>query len=261
MSWILLLRIVPILCIVVSGASLLLLMNILPVSQEKRLFCKTRIISSYCKLILKILGIRLTVIRHEQYDKKQNYLILSNHLSYVDIFLIASFIPAVFVTSFDIKKFFLPGFVAQLGGSLFVERKSIAGLKREIWNVADTLKKGFHVVLFPETTSTNGERVLPFKSALIESVFEVRKPIIPLCLKYRRVNDEPVVFKNRNMVFWYGNMGFFPHLVKLMSLRSIQVELVVLEKIEVKDHTTRKEISEQAYQKISRCYEDGKVSK
>lgn len=261
MSWILLLRIVPVLCIVVSGTSLLLLVNVLPVSLEKRLFYKTRIISFYCKLILKLLGINLTVVGHEKIDRKENGLILSNHLSYVDIFLIASFIPAVFITSFDIKKFFLPGFVAQLGGSLFVERKSIAQLKKEIQNVADTLEKGFHVVLFPETTSTGGEHVLPFKSALIESVLHVRKPIIPLCLKYRRINDEPIGFKNRDAVFWYGNMDFLPHLVRLLSLRSIQVELVFMEKIEIKDHSTRKEISGQAYHRISQCYEDGKISK
>ena len=235
------------------------MLNLLPLHKDKKLFITTKIIFPYCRIILKILRVKVNFIGFEGFEKDKNGLIVCNHLSYLDIIMIYSFMPCVFITSFDIKNFALPGLLARLGGSLFINRKDVSGIKGEIKSISEILEKGFMVVLFPESTSTDGEAVLPFKSSLVKSAMDTKKPVIPFCIRYRKINNRPVTTENRDLIFWYGNMGFFPHFFKLMSVSSMHVELAALGTIEADNYSSRKELSDEAHKRISDCYQDARV--
>lgn len=157
----------------------------------------------------------------------ENFLIVSNHLSYLDILSLSSFFPTSFVTSVEIKKMPVLGQITQLAGCLFVERRSRAELGKEINELCEGLKSGLNITIFPEATSTDGSGVLKFKRPLFQSALKTHSPVLPLCINYLSVNGEKIGVHNRDFVCWYGSMDFFSHLWKLVQQRKIVVQISI----------------------------------
>lgn len=175
-------------------------------------------------LILKLM--RVKVKNLGEIDKSKNYYIVSNHLSYVDILVICTRMPSVFVTSMEMKKTPVLGQITDLAGCLYVERRNRSNISNEIKNIIEALQNGLNVTVFPESTSTNGEQVLPFKRSLYQSAIESGVDVLPMTLNYTKLNNEKITTKNRDLVFWYDDMTFADHLYKLcMSASSLEVEL------------------------------------
>lgn len=188
-------------------------------------------------------------------NEKKNYLILCNHISYLDIFILSSFFPASFIASVDeVRNTFLLGKVTELSGGFFVERRSRSGLRAEIESISGMLKMGINVALFPEGTTSNGERVLPFKTPLISIAQKAEKDILPLCIKYRRINGEEINARNRDLIYYYGEMNFFEHFFDFLSVSSVDVELMMLESINPVSGASRKELAASAFSAISSAY-------
>ena len=189
----------------------------------------TKITSIGSTISLWIFGISVTVTnRPLEKDALQKVLVISNHLSYLDIFIISSLFPSLYITSVEVQRMFFLGLMTRLGGSLFIERRSKTLLLKEIDRIADILKRGNTITLFPEGTSSNGENVLPFKGALFTAAEKAAVPIQPICLKYTLINGKPITSKNRDYAYYYGDLEFFPHLVKLFFVRSIKVHVTFL---------------------------------
>ncbi len=213
-----------------------------------------RITSLAAKLGLKLFNIRVSVKGKDKLSSlPQPCLVIANHLSYLDILIIASCLPSLFITSIELKKTFFLGLVSRMGGSLFVERRSKTKLLQEIENVAAVIKSGINVVLFPEGTSSNGDSVLPFKAALFSSATSAQVAVQPLCIKYHAIDDKPIDADNRDLAYYYGHLQFFPHLLKLLTLKSIDVQLTVLDSF-TPGAMTRKEIADRARAAIMECY-------
>ncbi len=202
---------------------------------------------------ISILGIKVTV-KGEMPSVNNHFFIVSNHLGYLDIFIIAKYFPAVFVTSVEMRETKFLGEVCYLGGCHFVERRSLKKLAREIREIADTLKDNMNVVLFPEAKSTNGEKVIDFKPSLFEAARRQNSVILPLCLNYRKLDGEVITLKNRDEVFWYGEMSFFPHFLSLLNKKSIEVDLNVLGTLESQRFKDRNELADKTYDLISKQY-------
>jgi 1-acyl-sn-glycerol-3-phosphate acyltransferase len=220
---------------------------------RRRFFAATT--SFFCRQGLGVLGIRAAVRGTGKEDlRRRNHLIVSNHLSYVDILIISSLAPSAFITSVELKHTFLLGLLARFGGSLFVERRSPAGLKREIAEITRALKEGLTVVLFPEGTTSNGDSVRPFRNSLFTAATETGTDILPLCLKYTRVDGRPLGRGNRDSIFYYGGTSFFEHLPRLLSLRSVDVECTILTPIPALQRDSRKDLARTAHHAISAVY-------
>lgn len=227
-------------------------------NKTKRLRLATKVSSFFNRVLIKSLGINVRITGSVP-SADTNYLILSNHLSYLDIFIIFSFFPASFIASVDeVRETFLLGKITELSGGFFVERRSRSGLRAEIESIAELLKTGLNVVLFPEGTTSNGERVLPFKTPLISIAGKAGVKILPLCIKYMKINGEGIDAGNRDLVYYYGDMEFFSHYFKLLQVRTIDVELKVLEKIIPRSGASRKEVAGAAFAAISAAYENGR---
>ena len=181
------------------------------------------VMSSYCKFSLKLIGIRV-----KKYGKIESPFVVSNHLSYLDILVLASLHPTAFVTSVEIREMPGLGLLTELGGCLFVERRSRANLSKEIQDLTNALNKNIPVTIFPEATSTNAESVLRFKRPLFQASQDSGKSVTPICINYLKVDGEYLNKQNRDTVCWYGSMDFLPHLWKLMEKREILVEIRVL---------------------------------
>ncbi|HVY56033.1 MAG TPA: lysophospholipid acyltransferase family protein [Thermodesulfobacteriota bacterium] len=204
----------------------------------------------------KMLGIRARLRgRGNGIRSEKSVLILSNHLSYVDIFVISSFFPVSFIASVDeVKSDLLLGKATELSGGFFVERRSRSGLRSEIEAISEILDLGINVALFPEGTTSSGDRVLPFKTPLLSIAEKAGVEILPLCIKYTGIDGEALTEKNRDLIYYYGDMKFFDHFFKLLSVKSVDAELMLLDRIDPRTASSRKEMARSVYDMINSAY-------
>lgn len=223
--------------------------------RKTKLITSSQITSFYAKMILIVLGIKVNLKNLDKYTQAdQNYMVVSNHLSYVDIFVIYSVLPAVFVANSELEEEFPLGAITAYAGGIFVERRNRSKLLDDMNKITDVLNMGLDIVLFPEATTSNGESVLPFKVPFLKSAINSDKDVLPLCINYRKINGVPVSKENRDFAFYYESIPFFKHFFRLLTLESIDVDIEALEKIEVDPDMTRKELSQIAYERISGFY-------
>lgn len=230
--------------------------RLLPGDDRNRLHRLTRNASVFSRAALRALGISFVINRHPARSDDTGRLIVANHLSWLDIVLLSSVTPVVFITSVELRNAVFLGMLARMAGSLFVERRSPSGLKREIEAVEKLLQDGFSVVLFPEGTTSNGDTVRPFKVSLFDAACRAHVNVLPVCLRYGTVNGQSVTPGNRNRIFYYGGARFFRHLLGVLLLQSVTAEITLLDEIEAaRGIPSRKELSSLAHRSISTAYE------
>ena len=213
-----------------------------------------QIVSIICKLGLKIFNVKVRKT-FAPVDFNDNYLIVSNHLSYLDILIISSYLPTCFVTSHEMKETPFLGHLCLLGGCLFVERRSRAGITGEVKELSNALDDGLNVVIFPEATSTNGESVIRFRRPLFQAAINAHAKVLPLCLNYRTLDGEKLTIKNRDKVFWYGDMGFLGHALALFKHKGVVAELTIMPSLKSTDYADKNELSDVCYKLVSDEFE------
>ena len=216
----------------------------------------TRLVSFFAGLVLRLYGVRVIATGSRRLaPQHQGHLVVSNHLSYIDVLVLASLAPSVFVTSIELRNTLLLGQLARLSGSLFVERRKASGLRREIDAITAVLNQRFSVVLFPEGTTFNGDHVHPFKRSLLDAAVKAHCNILPVCIRYQRVNGQPLSASSRDAVLYYGGTTFFRHFPRFLSLRSVEVRISALHPITTRTDDSRKHLAERAHEAISAEYE------
>lgn len=226
--------------------------------RNDRLRYFTENVSKWAGRALDAMNFELEVIGYdEKRMAEQNFLMIGNHMSYVDILVTSSVEPIVFVTSVDMGETAFLGQMAELGGSIFVERRNRSQIGRDLGVIADTLRSGFNVMIYPEGTSSDGQKLLPFKKSLFMSAVEAETDILPVCLKYVEIDGEPFGPENAHKVCWYGDMTFAPHFLQMLKLKRVKAELHFLEPIKVTKESTRHELAEKAYNAIHAAYFGG----
>ncbi len=221
----------------------------------KRRWFRIRASGVFNRWLLRGFGVR---IRWKGLEKRPPLdtpaLYVGNHVSDLDALLINSSIPAIFVTSVEIAQTPVLGMLARLGGGMYVERRQRFTLLRELNEMVDFYHQGFSIALFPEGTSTDGSQLYPFKNALFRAAIAAEVPVVPLCLQYMAVDGQPLSPSNRDSIFYYGKMTFWSHLVRLCRVRTIDVEVSVLDPIPLRDTDSRKSVCHQAREAIARAY-------
>jgi lyso-ornithine lipid O-acyltransferase len=147
-------------------------------------------------------------------------LLVCNHLSYLDILVLASLTPAIFVAKRNIKSWPLIGWLTTLAGTVFVDRERRTRVGQTNEEIRQALDGGVLVVLFPEGTSSDGRTVLPFKSSLLEPAAQQNHPLSIALIQYHL--DEGVVSED---VCYWGDMTFFPHLLNLLGQRTVRASV------------------------------------
>jgi 1-acyl-sn-glycerol-3-phosphate acyltransferase len=170
-------------------------------------------------------------------------LLVCNHLSYLDVLVLVSLTPAVFVSKAEVKHWPVFGWFARLAGTLFVDRTRRSDVTRMNAAIDQALAAGNVLVLFPEGTSWNGSEVLPFKSPLLEPIVGAKHPLSVAHLRYS-VTDGSVA----NDVCYWGDMTFFPHLVRLMTRAGVAAH-VRFNRIET-PAADRKELARQLHRAV-----------
>ena len=183
----------------------------------------------YHRALCALIGVRIRTAGKRSPDFP--LLILSNHASWLDIVVITALTPAVFVAKKEVARWPVFGWLAKLQRTVFIDRERRHRTGAATQEIAERLLGGDAVVLFAEGTSSDGNHVLPFRSALIGAVHHAigssthhdRVTVQPLSLAYTGLSGLPLGRAGRNRVAWYGDLDLVPHLVRLCAAGAIDV--------------------------------------
>ena len=209
----------------------------------------------YARYGLWVLSVRVNPVDLERALASGNGLYVGNHLSYIDVLVFVSHIPAGFVTSMEIRETPVLGQICLMAGCSFVERRNKVNIQNEVRDISETLRAGLNVAIFPESTSTNGQQILRFRRPLYTAAIGSARPVIPFCLNYHTVGGEPINRRTADTVFWYGDMDFASHLWAFAGNGGTLVDLVFLEPLVVSatdDATTLAERSQKMVESVFR---------
>jgi len=190
----------------------------------------------WAQAILPVLGVDLTVVGE---PPSKPFLLVSNHLSYLDIPVIGSQVGVVFVAKSELASWPVVGFLCRAANTIFVDRNVRRDLQRVMQGIDRELELGQGVLLFAEGTSSKGATVLPFRPSLLEPAVRSELPVSYATLSYHTPEDEQPAHL---AVCWWGGMDFSPHALNLATLRQVKAKLVFGDK-QLHD-TDRKRLAE-----------------
>jgi lyso-ornithine lipid O-acyltransferase len=149
-------------------------------------------------------------------------LVVSNHLSYIDILVLSARMPCFFVAKIEIGGWPFFGKAARCGGTIFVDRSSLASAMSVAEQMTERLKMTIPVpvLLFPEGTSTDGEQVIRFHSRLIDPATSLGVPITTAMVRYIIHDGTP-----ERELCWYGDETFVNHLWKVLGVGGFEAEV------------------------------------
>lgn len=147
-------------------------------------------------------------------------LVVSNHLSYLDIIIISAAMPCFFVAKMEIDRWPYFGKAARTGGTIFLDRSSLVSAMSVAEQISERLSLSVPVLLFPEGTSTDGAEVLRFHSRLIDPATAAGAPITAAALRY--VIQGGV---EERELCWYGDESFVTHLWKVLGVAGFSAQL------------------------------------
>lgn len=151
--------------------------------------------------------------------------------------------------------FFIEGALILLLVGDPIRRRRLQIARADLRRVEQALWNGFDAAVFPEATSTDGEKVLPFKPAVFRAAAEAAAFVQPLHLRYESIDGRPIDARTRDLVCRYGDMTFVPHLWKLAGCRRITARLSVLEAFPGAGAEPRA-LSVRAHELVRRRHED-----
>ena len=201
----------------------------------------------YHRILCRLLGVRITVVG--EICAGRPLLIAANHVSWIDISVVTALAPVVFVAKREVAAWPLFGLLAKLQRSVFVDRAQPRRTPEVNREIAGRLADGDPVVLFAEGTSSDGNRVLAFRSSLIGAAHAALDAaggsvlVQPMAIAYTRIGGVPAGRQHRPQVAWYGAMELVPHLLDVLRRGAIDVTVSWGEPVECAAVTDRKALA------------------
>jgi len=214
----------------------------------------SRLNRNYTLLLRLILNIKVTIAGDAGQLERGGYVVIANHVSYVDGIVLGSIFPIVFVSKREVKKWPIVGQWNVLCGTIFINRQRKNEVGTMVREMTRKLRQEANILLFPEGTSTNGEKMLPFQTVPLAAPLRSRSIIVPVTLAYTTIDEQPVTAANRDFVYWYGDMDFVTHFWNLLGRRGVEVLVTLQPKIEcfryADNSAGRKKLAEDCYNRV-----------
>jgi lyso-ornithine lipid O-acyltransferase len=203
------------------------------------------------KFMCRLLGFKVTV--NGNLSQGRPLLLVSNHVSWSDILVLGSLAEVSFIAKSEVKAWPLFGTFAKLQRTVFVDRDRKHKAIDQAREIAERLHRGDILILFAEGTTSDGNRVLPFKSSLFgaaRAALDVKNGdavdhvlIQPVSIAYTRVQGLPMGRYHRKVVAWPGTMPFVKHFLGLLRAGAIDIEVSFGEPVMFDRTSDRKELS------------------
>jgi 1-acyl-sn-glycerol-3-phosphate acyltransferase len=222
----------------------------LPRRAERRRRWRRIVKRRWSRALCRALAVRVEVVGE---PPRQPCLLVSNHLSYLDIPVLAGLVDTVFVSKAEVARWPGVGLLATRADTIYVDRERKRRLPEVNARIRDVLAHGDGVVVFPEGTSTGGERVLPFRPSLLASAAELGLEVRCAGLAYASGPGDPPASES---VCWWRDMPFGPHVLGLLRLSGIRARVVFPS--EAVRSSDRKELAERLWRCVAGAIqEDG----
>lgn len=210
----------------------------------------------YHKRVCRLLGIRLHI--DGAIPKEKPVLVVSNHVSWLDIPVLSAVAPVSFVAKREVGSWPFVSALARLQRTVFVDRTKRTDIPRVAAEMRRRLDQGDTLILFAEGTSSDGNRVLPFKSSLLAiaasgnsgpdgdadaSLSGAPTQIQTLSLVYTHVHGVPMGRADRNLIGWYGDMEMGGHAWSLLKAGPIDVHIRISDPVSLVDFADRKALT------------------
>ena len=206
------------------------------------------------RFLCRLFGLRVRAIGKPVQGR--GVLMLANHTSYFDILALSCVAKVSFVAKSEVAGWPLFGTLARLQETVFVERARRAQTGEARDQIRERLLAGDALVLFPEGTSNNGNRVLLFKSALLGAAeatvgedaqgHAIHVPVQPVSIAYAGLHGMPMGRENRALFAWFGDMELVPHLWEALLTGPIDVIIEFHPPLDIDVAGGRKELAARA---------------
>ena len=203
----------------------------LRLAQEPRY---SRIIQRWSRKMLAIFGVEYQLHGNMPTLDTHGVVIVSNHISWLDIWLLYSIRPVRFIAKADVRAWPVIGWLAQQCGTLFIQRERRHHTADIIREAAELLARGDCIGLFPEGTTTDGRSLLPFHSSLFQAAVIHHAPVVLMAIRYRladgSIDTAPA---------YYGGLTLLDSFRAILSRRRIHVEVTCLGTLDTHGKTRR----------------------
>lgn len=203
-------------------------------------------------LVLRILGIRLRL--YGEPSTVSPVLFVANHVSYLDVIALGSLLPASFIAKSEVAGWPLFGFLAKVQNTIFIERRSTRAADQRT-QLQDLLAQKQNLILFPEGTSSDGLRVLPFKSSLFSAVEDsassARITVQPVSITCTQLDGFPMLREDRALYAWYGDMTLMPHLWDVFKRGHFTLDIIFHEPLTTEDMPNRKVLAAACQERVA----------
>lgn len=208
----------------------------------------------YHRVCVRILGFEVRVAG--RLATARPTLVVANHSSYLDIMLLGSLIPGSFVAKTEVADWPFFGLLAKLQRTVFVDRARRSGTRRQTDDLRRRLEAGDTLILFPEGTSSDGNRTLPFKTALFGvagAEVSGRKLVVqPVSIAATALDGIPLGRGLRPLYAWYGDMLLLPHLWRMACQGRLAVTVEFHEPVTLDRFRSRKALADHCQDAVAR---------
>jgi lyso-ornithine lipid O-acyltransferase len=206
----------------------------------------------YWAAVARMLGLHVRVIGSAASMTGGRPLVfVSNHSSWIDIPVLGGQLNACFVSKDDVARWPFISTIAWLGRTVFVSRRRHA-TGRERDEMRDRLAAGDNLLLFPEGTSSDGSRVLPFRSAFFAVADGAEPPLIqPVSIVYDRLGGLPIGRASRPVFAWYGDMDLASHFWRFARHGGLRVSVLIHPPLDPSRFASRKALSHAVWQVVA----------
>lgn len=192
---------------------------------------------------LRMAGVKITITGSLSHERP--LMLVANHTSYLDIFVLGRMVPISFTPKREIKSWPVIGFFCVLADCVFVERRPTE-INEAKAQMERRLDKNKVVCLFPEGTTSDGKTVVPFKSGFLSLAEDYSMPVQPATIAYTHIGKEPLTDTRRQEIAWIGEATFFGHLIHFLGLPVVQAEVVLHPELKFEQFEDRKALTKAA---------------
>lgn len=212
-----------------------------------RVTWKNKIIQLWARSTEFLTGMNLAL---EGTPPKPPFFLVCNHLSYIDVVPLWKYLDATFIAKSEVSEWPFFGTATKILGVLFIDRNLKTDVRRVNKLISENISERQGVILFPEGTSTKGEKVLPFKSSLLLYPVVSKMPVHYASITYKTEDDDAPAYLN---ICWWGDMPFLSHVYNLFKVRSFEAKITFGELPETEGN--RKKLAKKLHSKIQKQFE------
>ncbi len=184
---------------------------------------RARHVRKWSARLLRLCRVQVNIADAGGAEAPPHALVVANHISWLDIFVINTWQPCRFVAKADVRDWPLLGWLCERSGTIFIERGSLRAVRRIYERLVHRLECGEPVAFFPEGTTSEQGTLLPFHANLFEAAVEARVPVQPFAVRYLHADNG-----YHPAVTFVGDMSFVASMVTILKGGPIRAELVRL---------------------------------